>query len=176
MRIAFTGPESSGKTTLSKWLSTELLDSVYIPEFAREYLEERKIVRASENDFRAIVKRQCSLFNQTESNAHHIFDTDIFVLRVWNDEVFKLKLPELEILPSYGMNIHFLCAPDVEWEEDALRSASNQDYRNSLFLKYKTELIENQTRFVILNGNFERKKELILESIQASHTGESATA
>ena len=167
MRIAFTGPESSGKTTLSKWLSTELSDSDYIPEFAREYLEERKIVRACENDFIQIVKNQCSLFKKSTSSNHQIFDTDLFVLRIWNDEVFKLNLPELEILPSYKMDIHFLCAPDVEWEEDALRSAANQVYRNSLFLKYKTELIENQTRHVILNGSVERKKELILESIQA---------
>ena len=167
MRIAFTGPESSGKTTLSKWLSTELSDSDYIPEFAREYLEERKIVRACENDFIQIVKNQCSLFKKSTSSNHQIFDTDLFVLRIWNDEVFKLNLPELEILPSYKMDIHFLCAPDVEWEEDALRSAANQVYRNSLFLKYKTELIENQTRHVILNGSIERKKELILESIQA---------
>jgi nicotinamide riboside kinase len=175
MRIAFTGPESSGKTTLSKWLSTELLDTIYIPEFAREYLEEKRIVRASENDFKEIVKCQCSIFNKTISSDYHIFDTDIFVLRIWNDEVFKLKLPELEILPSYKMDIHFLCAPDVEWVEDALRSASNQDYRNSLFLKYKTELIANQTRFVILNGSIERKKELILESIQANHAAEVVT-
>ena len=167
MRIAFTGPESSGKTTFSKWLSTELSDSDYIPEFAREYLEERKIVRACENDFIQIVKNQCSLFKKSTSSNHQIFDTDLFVLRIWNDEVFKLNLPELEILPSYKMDIHFLCAPDVEWEEDALRSAANQVYRNSLFLKYKTELIENQTRHVILNGSVERKKELILESIQA---------
>lgn len=168
MRIAFTGPESSGKTTLSKWLSTELSDTIYIPEFAREYLEERKIVRASENDFRAIVKRQCSLFNQTASNAHHIFDTDIFVLRVWNDEVFKLKLPELEILPSYGMNIHFLCAPDVEWEADPLRSSPAQAERERLFEKYKIELLNSQVKFIVLSGSLAEKKSLILSSVRNS--------
>ena len=167
MRIAFTGPESSGKTTFSKWLSLELSDSLYIPELAREYLEERKIVRASESDFQSIVKNQCSLFNQVTSKAHQIFDTDIFVLRIWNDEIFKLNIPELEILPSYKMDIHFLCAPDVEWEEDPLRSVPAQSERIRLFEKYKTELNGNQTRHVILNGSIERKKELILESIQA---------
>jgi nicotinamide riboside kinase len=167
MRIAFTGPESSGKTTFSKWLSNELDKSVYIPEFARSYLEERRIVRASVSDFQAIVKSQCSLINQPLANANQIFDTDIFVLRIWNEEVFQLKLPELEILPSYKMDIHFLCAPDVEWEEDALRSSPDKKYRNKLFLKYKTELTHHQTRFVILNGSIERKKESILESIQA---------
>jgi nicotinamide riboside kinase len=166
MRIAFTGPESSGKTTLSKWLSSELSNSVCVLEYAREYLEEKKIFRACENDFIQIVKNQSSLFNKTTSSNYQIFDTDIFVLRVWNDEIFKLNIPELEILNSYKMDIHFLCAPDVEWEEDPLRSASNQDYRDNLFLKYKTELIQANSNFVVLNGSLNEKKSLILASLQ----------
>ena len=165
MRIAFTGPESSGKTTLSHWLANELSDSVYIAEFARTYLEEKNIVQVSEDHFKQIIEVQCELFSQSSQHPYQIFDTDIFVLRIWNDEVFKLKLPELEILPSYKMDIHFLCRPDVTWEEDPLRSASEQDYRDKLFLKYKTELINHQARFTILEGSLERKKEIILQSI-----------
>jgi nicotinamide riboside kinase len=166
MRIAFTGPESSGKTTLSHWLSNELSDAAFITEFAREYLEERKIVRADENDFIQIVKNQCSLFNKTTSGNHQIFDTDIFVLRIWNDEVFKLKLAELEIRPSYKMDIHFLCAPDVEWEEDPLRSAPDENERQKLFGKYKTDLLQSNAHFVVLRGSIEEKKLLILASLQ----------
>jgi len=170
MRIAFTGPESSGKTTFSKWLHKQLPDCCLVSEYAREYLEQQQISTASKEDFQKIVKHQCLLFKNRASFVHEIFDTDIFVLRIWNDEVFKLKLPELEILPSYNMQIHFLCAPDVKWEEDPLRSAPNQDYRNQLFLKYKTELIHHQARFVILEGNEIHKKELILQTIQELNT------
>lgn len=166
MRIAFTGPESAGKTTFSKWLNEQLPNSRVVNEYAREYLEEKQITRATEDDFEKIVKQQSSLFREFDACSHEIFDTDIFVLRIWNAEVFKLKLPELEILPSYKMDIHFLCTPNVEWEEDPLRSAPNQDYRDSLFLKYKTELIHHQARFVILEGNEIQKKELILQTIQ----------
>ena len=166
MRIAFTGPESSGKTTLSKWLSTELLDTIYIPEFAREYLEEKRIVRASEEDFKEIVKEQCALFTQRKSYVHEIFDTDVFVLRIWNDEVFKLNLPELEILPSYKMDIHFLCAPDVEWEEDPLRNVPAQSERIRLFESYKSNLLEANSNFVVLNGSVDEKKSLVLASLQ----------
>jgi hypothetical protein len=165
MRIAFTGPESSGKTTLSHWLSIELSDAEFITEFAREYLEERKIVRADENDFIQIVKNQCSLFNKTTSRNHQIFDTDIFVLRIWNDEVFKLKLAELEIRPSYKMDIHFLCAPDVEWEADPLRSVPEETERTRLFENYKANLIEANSNFVVLNGSMDEKKSLILASL-----------
>jgi nicotinamide riboside kinase len=141
-----------------------------VHEYAREYLEEKQITRATEDDFEKIVKQQSIMFKEFDMNSHEIFDTDIFVLRIWNDEVFKLKLPELEILPSNKMDIHFLCTPDVEWEEDPLRSAPNKDYRDNLFLKYKTELIDHQARFVILAGNEIQKKELILQTIQKLNT------
>jgi nicotinamide riboside kinase len=166
MRIAFTGPESSGKTSFSKWLCNELAESVYYPEFARSYLEENKLTRASEYHFKEIVKGQCALFISPTISTHQIFDTDIFVLRIWNDEVFKLQLTELDLHNAHKMDIHFLCAPDIEWEEDPLRNAPEQDYRDKLFIKYKTELNHHRARFVILSGNVERKKEMILSSIQ----------
>ena len=166
MRIAFTGPESSGKTTFSKWLSSELSNSVCVLEYAREYLEEKKIFRASEEDFKEIVKEQCALFTQRKSYVHEIFDTDIFCLRIWNDEVFKLNLPQLEILPSYKMDIHFLCAPDVEWEEDPLRNVPAQSERIRLFESYKSNLLEANSNFVVLNGSVDEKKSLVLASLQ----------
>lgn len=166
MRIAFTGPESSGKTTFSKWLSLELSKSLYVPEFARKYLEENSITRTSEDDFKSIVTKQCALFNERKLNVHEIFDTDIFVLRIWNEEVYQLKLTELEILPTYKMDIHFLCAPDIEWEEDPLRSVPAQSERMRLFVKYKTELINHQTRLVILEGTRFQKESTILDSLK----------
>lgn len=168
MRIAFTGTESSGKTTLSQWLANELSDAVCISEYARAYLEERQLTSASEGDFKQIASIQCERFSQSAEGIYQIFDTDIFVLRIWNDEVFQLKLPELEILPSYKMDIHFLCAPDVEWEADPLRSAPAQAERERLFEKYKIELRNSQVKFIVLSGSIDEKKFLILSSIRNS--------
>jgi nicotinamide riboside kinase len=165
MRIAFTGPESSGKTTLSLWLASELSGSTYVSEFAREYLEERQLTRANEADFKQIASIQCDRFTQSKESIYQIFDTDIFVLRIWNYEVFKLKLPELEILPSYKMDIHFLCSPDVEWEEDSLRNVPAQSERIRLFESYKSNLLEANSNFVVLNGSVDEKKSLVLASL-----------
>jgi nicotinamide riboside kinase len=175
MRIAFTGPESSGKTTFSNWLSEHLLNCRLVNEYAREYLEEQQLTRATEDDFQKIVKQQNLLFKEVHSYSHEIFDTDLFVLRIWNDEVFKLKLPELELNDVNSMDIHFLCAPHVKWEADPLRSAPDGVERGRIFEKYKTELTHHQARFVILNGSIERKKELILETILANHAAEGVT-
>ena len=166
MRIAFTGPESSGKTTFSKWLNAQLQDSHLTLEYAREYLEQKQIERASEDDFRKIVESQCALFKSAHIANHEIFDTDIFVLRVWNNEVFKLNLPSLELNENYEMDIHFLCAPDVAWEEDTLRSASDENERRRLFDLYKNELIQSESNFIVLSGSMEEKKSMISTSIQ----------
>jgi nicotinamide riboside kinase len=170
MRIAFTGPESTGKTTFSKWLSAQLSNCRLVNEYAREYLEDHQLIRATEEDFQKIVRQQNFLFKALHSYSHEIFDTDIFVLRIWNEEFFNLVLPELELNDANSMNIHFLCAPDVAWEADPLRSAPDQRERNRLFEKYKTELIHHQARFVILEGNEIQKKELILQTIQELDT------
>lgn len=167
MRIAFTGPESSGKTTFSKWLSTRLINCRLVNEYAREYLEDHQLLRATEKDFQNITKEQHLIFKTNLSYSYEIFDTDIFVLRIWNEEVFNLKLPELELNDANSMDIHFLCAPDVGWEADPLRSAPDQRERNRLFEKYKTELIESKSHFIVLSGNMKEKKALILSSIQS---------
>jgi len=166
MRIAFTGPESSGKTTFSKWLSTQLSNCRLVNEYAREYLEDLQLMRATEEDFQKIIKQQNILFKAHNYYSHEIFDTDIFVLRIWNEEVFNLTLTELELNDANSMDIHFLCAPDVGWEADPLRSAPNLNERSRLFEKYKTELIQSHSNFVVLSGEIETKKRMILSSIQ----------
>ncbi|MEY3834679.1 MAG: hypothetical protein RI989_107 [Bacteroidota bacterium] len=165
MRIAFTGPESSGKTTFSKWLSAQLSNCRLVNEYAREYLLEHQLIRATEEDFQKIVRQQNILFKALRSYSHEIFDTDIFVLRIWNEEIFNLQLTDLELNDANSMDIHFLCFPDIEWESDPLRSAPDQNERNRLYEKYKTELIHHQARFVILQGSFEEKIKTIIESL-----------
>jgi len=166
MRIAFTGPESSGKTTFSKWLSEHLSNCRLVNEYAREYLEEQKITRATADDFQKIVEQQQSLFKVSNTYSHEIFDTDIFVLRIWNDEVFNLKLTALAVNEANSMDIHFLCSPDVKWEADPLRSAPDESERQRLFEKYKSDLIQSHSNFVVLSGEIETKKRMILSSIQ----------
>ena len=165
MRIAFTGPESSGKTTFSKWLSEQLSNCRLVNEYAREYLEEQQITRATKEDFQKIVKQQKSLFKKVHAYTHEIFDTDIFVLRIWNDEVFNLKLDELELNDANSMDIHFLCSPDVEWEADSLRSAPDETERKRLFELYKTELEKSNSNFIILSGSMEEKKLMVRSSL-----------
>ncbi|MGL4677428.1 MAG: ATP/GTP-binding protein [Brevinema sp.] len=48
MNISFTGTHGIGKTTLALWLA-EVLESTYIPEFAREFLEQGTLINTPMN-------------------------------------------------------------------------------------------------------------------------------
>ena len=79
LKIAFTGPESSGKSTLSSWLSAEIKLPL-IEEYAREYLTEKK--EYFQEDLDSIARGQMNLWSK-ESNF--IADTEMTVLKVWTE-------------------------------------------------------------------------------------------
>ena len=60
LKIAFTGPESSGKSTLSKWIS-EAYNIDLVKEYARDYLND--YVPYNQMDLDKIAQEQ---FNRNE--------------------------------------------------------------------------------------------------------------
>ena len=77
-RIVIIGPESTGKTALCKKLS-EYYKTVWVPEYAREYVE--NLNREYEyKDLIKIAEKQISEFNNDYSNADKFifFDTYIY--------------------------------------------------------------------------------------------------
>ena len=44
VRIAFTGPECSGKSTMAKWLADEYSLKI-VEEYAREYLQKKRDIQ-----------------------------------------------------------------------------------------------------------------------------------
>ena len=86
LRIAITGPESSGKTTLASALS-EHYKVFFIPEFAREYLEKTKGKYTLE-DLDSIARGQLKSLLSCE-NKIIICDTDFSVLEIWSQYKYK---------------------------------------------------------------------------------------
>ena len=68
LRIAITGPESSGKTTLARALS-KVLSAVYIPEFARQYLQEKGL-KYDQQDLDEIAKGQLNLILSSQNSIN----------------------------------------------------------------------------------------------------------
>lgn len=163
MRIAITGPESSGKTTLALHLA-EGLGSVYIPEFAREYLLERNGIY-EQQDLVTIAKGQFDSWEKMEDQSSLVSDTEMLVMKVWSDFKYGQCDPAiLELLNKQHFDYYFLCRPDIEWEEDPLREHPEQ--REELFEIYLTELKNRNLPFSIVEGNIDKRLIFCMDMIQ----------
>lgn len=153
LRIAFTGPESSGKTTLAAWLSS-VLELPFIEEYARIYLADK--TSYIQKDLDAMAQKQVALW----PIKGFVADTEMHVFQVWSQVKYAEVSPVIsELLKQQHFNHYFLCAPDIPWEPDPLRE--NPDDREQLFEFYLAALQKSERSFTILSGSLEKRQELI---------------
>jgi nicotinamide riboside kinase len=157
-RIAFTGPECSGKTTLSLWLATHL-QWTYVPEFARTFLEGKPSYTHSDLEY--IAKKQLESSHVKEPC---VSDTEMMVIKIWEEEKFGLTSPKImTCFEEDHHDLYFLCRPDFEWEEDPLRENPND--RERLFEIYLNQLTFHAKPFVILDGAISTRKSTLLKHL-----------
>lgn len=164
LTIAFTGPESSGKTSLSKTVAAHFSADWYA-EYAREYLLEN----GTEYDFAAIetiARKQEEIRTSNAENRITVYDTEATVLYVWSQ--FKYNTCSAfveELVRDQQIDHYFLCSPEgIPWEEDPLREHPN--HRNQLFEVYRTELEKQKRSFTILTGSFSERKKKAIQLIE----------
>ena len=160
LRIAITGPESSGKTTLAKALS-EHYNISFVPEFARTYLEKTE-GKYEQLDLDNIAQGQLKSLISAEDSIV-ISDTDFSVLEIWSQYKYK-NTSELinKLVQKELFDLHILCSPDIPWEADLLRE--NPNSRDLLFELYSKSLNSNNKNFIVVNGSAKNRLE---KSIQA---------
>ena len=88
-KIAITGPESTGKSTLAEKLAKHF-NVGFIPEYSRTYLENFE-GQYTENDVVEIAKGQYNLILEEEKKNPEILiaDTETIVCKIWVEYVFK---------------------------------------------------------------------------------------
>ena len=160
LRIAITGPESSGKTTLAKALS-EHYNISFVPEFARTYLEKTE-GKYKQLDLDIIAQGQLKSIISAEDTIV-ISDTDFSVLEIWSQYKYKNTSELINKLVQKDLfDLHILCSPDIPWEADLLRE--NPNSRDLLFKLYSKSLNSNNKNFIVVNGSAKNRLE---KSIQA---------
>lgn len=162
IRIALYGPESTGKTTLAKQLATHF-ESSWIPEFAREYLQEkwdRSQKICEPKDLLPIAIGQMKLENQALSlDANYLFaDTNLMCTKVFSEIYYGFCDPVLDkAARKHKYDLFFLTDIDVPFEKDDLRD--KPDEREMLLQKFEEALIENKKPYILLSGNQEERFE-----------------
>ncbi|MBU3011089.1 ATP-binding protein [Polaribacter vadi] len=161
VKVVLFGPESTGKTTLSKQLA-RYYNTVWAPEFAREYLQnkwnnERKICEA--DDLLPIAIGQMKLENKLAKKADKILicDTDLLETKVYSQEFYggfvDEKLDEAATINQY--DLYLLTYIDTPWEEDDLRDRPEQ--RLEMFNAFEKALKDHNCNYILLKGNKESR-------------------
>jgi len=163
MKIAVTGPESSGKSTLSLVLS-ERLKSPLVPEFARVYVHNLN-GEYNANDIDLIAKGQLNAIR--EAGNDFISDTDFVVLNIWLD--FSLGTQSCyidQLINEHHFDLHVLCSPDIPWEDDPLREHPNPADRERLFELYEERLNQFGKSYIVVSGSVEQRAVQVLRHLE----------
>ena len=156
-KIAITGPESTGKSTLAEKLAKHF-EVDFIPEYSRTYLENFE-GHYTENDVVEIAKGQYNLILEEEKKNPKILiaDTETIVCKIWVEYVFKHSNETIdEILKKQDFDLYLLCDIDLPWVYDPLRENPNIEERKELFDIYKNTLTKMNVPFEIVSGDEER--------------------
>ena len=169
VKIVLFGPESTGKTTLSKQLARHY-NTVWTPEFAREYLQkkwnnERKT--CEKEDLLPIAIGQMNLENKLGRKADKLLicDTDLLETKVYSEEFYggtvDLKLSEAVDKNKY--DLYLLTYIDTPWEEDDLRDRPEQ--RLEMFTAFENTLKKYKKNYILLKGDKETRLKNATEAI-----------
>ncbi|WP_055447538.1 AAA family ATPase [Lacinutrix mariniflava] len=169
IKVVLFGPESTGKTTLSRHLA-RYYNSVWVREYAREYLQdkwnnERKTCEAK--DLLPIAEGQMFLENESAKKTDSVLicDTDLLETKVYSEAYYSGTCdPQLE---KYAVentyDLYFLTYIDTPWEADDLRDKPEE--REAMFKVFEEALIKYKRPYVLLKGDKNKRLEIAVKHI-----------
>ena len=180
-KIVIIGPESTGKSTLCTQLA-EHYNSVWVREYAREYLEKNGTDYTFENlyeiamgqlkgeqlavDSWQLAARQSTNNDQPTTSKPIFIDTDLYVMKVWSEFVFnKCDNRILTQITKRKYDLYLLCNTDLPWVADNLREYPDLESREKLFHHYKEQMTEQHVPWVIISGGYEERLAMAIEAV-----------
>jgi NadR type nicotinamide-nucleotide adenylyltransferase len=170
-KIVVIGPESTGKSSLCEALAQHF-DTVWCPEFAREYL----LTHGMDYDFDdllTIAKGQLALedeyallantlFEQSAKNSRRpprlFIDTDMYVIKVWEEFVFgKTHRWIIDQIAERKYDLYLLCNVDLPWVKDELREYPDLETREKLYHIYKDIMINQPVSWMDISGDYDTR-------------------
>ncbi|MGI8950056.1 MAG: AAA family ATPase [Chitinophagaceae bacterium] len=102
-------------------------------------------------------------------NSPLIFiDTNMYVMKVWCEYVFgKCHQFILDEIVNREYDLYLLCNIDLPWIADELREYPAEEPRKELYNIYKDILINQNTPWVEISGNYEERLQKAIESVNA---------
>ena len=150
-KIAIVGPESTGKSTMSAFLA-EHYQTVWVPEFAREYCEKLTEPPTWQDEINMFYG-QMVLEEEylPKANKLLICDTTFITVKIWSDYTFGRSPQEvLDELPKHPYDLYLLLSIDLPWEEDPLRDFPHM--REHFMEVWHKELQALNANYTVISG------------------------
>jgi NadR type nicotinamide-nucleotide adenylyltransferase len=177
-KVVILGPESTGKSTLSEQLAQHY-DTMWCPEFAREYLLINGINYTFE-DLLTIAKGQLALEDEyatmlenqsvplLEGGGHIplFIDTDMYVMKVWCEFAFgNCHRFILDQIIARKYDLYLLCNVDLPWTNDELREYPELHTRQRLYSIYKDIMINQEVPWVEISGSYDQRLGIAIREV-----------
>lgn len=163
-KVVVLGPECSGKSELSEFLSREF-NTVWVEEYARRYIE--NLPRPyGPPDLLEIARGQLQQEDKLTSQANKILicDTDLYVIKIWSTFKYGYCHPEiLKVIDSRKYDLYLLTYVDIPWEADPQRE--HPDQRGLLYELYLHEMKNQSVPFIEIKGSRDQRRKLAVEAI-----------
>lgn len=170
-KIALVGPESTGKSTLTKKLAEHYKTS-YVEEYGREVTRDRDMKISTKEfsleDISNIASGQLYREEIAFRKANKIVfcDTELITTKIWSDIYFH-SCPQWirDVISSRKKfyNLYLLLNIDVPWIDDGSRHFSN--YRKEHFNLIERELIAYNLPYAIVGGNYNERFEMAINAV-----------
>lgn len=151
LRIALTGPESTGKSELSEKLAAYYC-TAWVPEFARDYVAGLNRPYTLE-DITFIACRQFESEHEAAGRASRMLfcDTEATVTKIWALHRFG-RCPQwiIDHINSHVYDLYLLCDTDLPWQYDPLRE--HPHLRKHFFDLYHNDLAQRNAPFTVISG------------------------
>lgn len=162
--VCFYGPESTGKTVMARKMA-ERFHTEWVPEVAREIITSNDFNR---EDIITIGRAQTERIFAKLRKANRILfcDTDLITTQIYSRHYLGVVPPvlyELEKMVQYDR--YFLFDIDVPWVSDGLRDQGSEAQRQHMFDMFKTELERRQIPYVLVQGSWEEREQIIAEEV-----------
>lgn len=165
LKVAITGPESTGKTELAKFLAQHF-GCNYIPEYARTYVENlhRKY---NYLDVVHIARKQVELEKEFIERAEEylFYDTELIITKIWFEQVFGICPVWIDAsLRKSKIDLYLLCDTDLPWVPDPVRE-NGGEMREKLYALYETNIRNYGFPFRVIHGKAGERWDCALKAI-----------